>query len=65
MSSTEETPISAFSKSFDSMYPDFNKVEMNDNLLYVAVLVVVILGIAYIYRDFILEKIQEYTLQMY
>jgi hypothetical protein len=69
MSSTEQSPIavsppiSVFSKSISSVYPGFHTI--SDTSLYVIVFVVVGLGIAYIYRDYIFKKIREYTLQIY
>jgi|LauGreStaDraftv2_3_1035109.scaffolds.fasta_scaffold53369_2 hypothetical protein len=66
MSSDAQSPISVFSKTFDTVYPDFSKIDVDDTVLYGVVSAVVVLVIlAYIYRDFLLEKIQQYTLQMY
>jgi hypothetical protein len=66
-SDTTTSPLSVFSKTIDSVYPDFDSLDINDTLMYGGVsLLVVFLGVLmYLYRDVFLEKLQYYTLQMY
>jgi hypothetical protein len=61
------SPLSVFSKTLDSVYPDFDSLALEDTLLYGGVSLVVgfFVILAYVYRDFFLEKLQYYTLQMY
>jgi len=66
MDSESTSSTSVFSKTIESVYPGFEKYEVDDTFLYGVVAIIVVAGIiAYVYRDMIIEKIKYYTLLLY
>ena len=68
MDSNSITPASTsvFSKTIETVYPDFIKYELDDTFFYgIFAFTVFVCIISYVYRDMIMDKMQYYTLLLY